>query len=58
MGAQENKIKSQRMAADLLARGYYHGRRQSRPHPNSGGNTMVWAPGSSKYQRMISKKLG
>lgn len=56
MGAQENKIKSQRMAADLVARGFFHGKRKSSPRPNSGGLTFVWAPGSSKYQRLVEAR--
>jgi hypothetical protein len=51
MGASENRVKSQKMAADLKARGYHHGRRQSSPYPNSGGMTMSEGPGSSNAQR-------
>lgn len=51
MGKTEQRNRSQKMAADLVARGYYHGRRQSKPSANSGGTTMVNAPGSSKNQR-------
>lgn len=51
MGAAENRAKSARMAAELLKRGFYHGKRATRPYANSGGLTMTNAPGSSKAQR-------
>lgn len=35
--AADNKAKNQKMAADLIKRGYPHGRRQSAPCTNSGG---------------------
>lgn len=54
MGAAENRNKSQAMAADLLKRGYPHGRRASRPAPNSSGNTLTGGPGSSRYQRLVA----
>jgi len=53
MGASENRLKSQRMAADLVKRGIFHGKRTSHPYPNSGGTTMGKGPGSSKYQRYL-----
>lgn len=56
MGASEQRLKSQRTAADLVRRGIYHGKRQSKPYANSGGLTMTSGPGSSKYQRRISKR--
>lgn len=46
------------MAADLVKRGIWHGRRMTKPHPNSGGTTMVFAPGSSKYQRLVASLRG
>lgn len=52
-----DRAKNQRMAADLLARGYWHGRRASSPRPNSGGLTMVWAAGSAKYQRLVTTRM-
>lgn len=55
MSKNAQKEKSQRNAADLLARGFWHGRRQSKPYPNSGGTTMTSGPGSSKYQRLMAK---
>lgn len=54
MGSTENRTKSQKMAADLLARGIWHGRRMTSPFPNSGGTTMSSGPGSAKYQRLIA----
>ena len=50
MGAAEQRNKSQAMAADLLKRGIWHGRRMTSPYPNSGGTTMVFAPGSSELE--------
>ncbi len=46
------KEKNQRMAADLLARGYFHGRRASvglSGYP-------VDAPGSAAYRRLMRKR--
>lgn len=51
MGKAEQKAKNAKMAADLVARGFFHGKRFTKPFPNSGGTTMVWAPGSSKNHR-------
>lgn len=51
MGASEQRARSARAAAALKARGIYHGKRLSKPFPNSGGLTMVNKPGSSKNQR-------
>lgn len=56
MGAAEQRTKSQATAADLLRRGIYHGKRQSKPYPNSGGTTMTAGPGSSKAQRAAAGK--
>lgn len=55
MGKAEKRNASQKMAADLVARGYYHGKRQSKPRPNSGGTTMSSGPGSSKFQRLMGR---
>lgn len=55
MGAAEQRAKSAKSAADLKARGIFHGKRMTTPTPNSGGLTMVNATGSSKYQRMRKK---
>lgn len=55
MGRSEQRNKSQKAAADLLKRGIFHGKRLSKPNPNSGGLTMVNAPGSAKNQRRNKK---
>lgn len=55
MGVAENKAKNSKMAADLVARGFHHGKRQSKPYPNSGGTTATGGPGSSKYQRLLAR---
>lgn len=52
MGKAEQKAKNAKMAAELIKRGYPHGRRMTSPHSNSGGTTMVMnKPGSAKAQR-------
>lgn len=51
MGAADQRAKSSKMAADLVKRGIYHGKRLTSPAKNSGGTTMVNAPGSSKNHR-------
>lgn len=52
MSAADQRAKSSKMAADLVKRGIYHGRRMTSPYKNSGGTTMVMnQPGSSKQQR-------
>ena len=53
MAASDQRAKSQKMAADLLARGIWHGKRMTKPYPNSGGTTAVNRPGSSKNHRRI-----
>lgn len=53
MGKPEGRTKAQHTAAELVKRGYPHGRRQSRPSPNSGGLTMVNRPGSTRYHRFV-----
>lgn len=58
MGLAEQRAKNAKMAADLKARGIYHGKRVTSPYPNSGGSTMVNKPGSSKYQRLMIKLRG
>lgn len=55
MGRAEERAKSSKMAAMLVKAGYPHGRRKSRPAPNSGGLTMVNQPGSSRAQRRSKK---
>lgn len=56
MAASDQRAKSQKMAADLIDRGFWHGRRMSSPYPNSGGLTMTAGPGSSKYQRLMASR--
>lgn len=52
MGKSEQRAKNAKMAAELIKRGFPHGRRWSRPYANSGGTNMVMnQPGSSKNQR-------
>lgn len=51
---QGQRAKDSAMAASLLKKGIWHGRRLTRPYPNSGGLTMVNAPGSSKNQRRMN----
>lgn len=56
MAAADQRAKSSKMAADLVKRGYYHGRRMTSPYKNSGGTTMVMnTVGSSKFQRRNGK---
>jgi hypothetical protein len=55
MSASDQRAKSQKMAQDMAKRGIYHGRRLTSPYPNSGGTTMVNAPGSSKTQRLAKR---
>lgn len=57
MAAAEQRAKSSKMAADLVKRGIYHGKRQTSPYANSGGTTMVQnTAGSSNYQRLMRKR--
>lgn len=57
MGLAENRAKSAAMSKYLAEQGYPHGKRRSKPYPNSGGTTMVFAAGSSKYQRLMSARM-
>lgn len=52
MGKAENRNRSQKMAADLLARGYYHGKRMS----VGLSNIPVNEPGSASYRRAQKAK--
>ena len=54
MGASENRTKSAKMAADLVRRGIYHGKRTTTPHHN---NIPVDLPGSAAYRRLQRKNL-
>jgi rhodanese-related sulfurtransferase len=47
--------KSKQAAAALKARGIFHGKRLSKPYPNSGGLTMTWEGGSAAYRRQAKK---
>lgn len=51
MSAAENRNKSQKMAADLVARGFYHGKRASKGLSNVPALTDV---GSAAYRRMLA----
>lgn len=47
------KVKSQKMAEDLRKRGFYHGKRSSKPHHNNyPGIDQV---GSAAYRRLMKK---
>lgn len=52
MGASENRAKSAKMAADLKARGIFHGKRTTTPHHN---NIPTDAAGSAAYRRLKRK---
>lgn len=58
MGLAENRAKAAKMAKDLIARGFPHGKRRSKPHANSGGTTMTQGPGSAAYQRRMKGRNG
>lgn len=53
MGAAENRAKSSKMAADLKARGIFHGKRTTTPHHN---NLPVDEAGSAAYRRLKKKQ--
>ena len=53
MGAAENRKKNQEMAAHLLARGIWHGKRMTTPHHN---NVPVNETGSAAYRRLKLKR--
>jgi len=57
-GGRKNteRAKSAKHAAELIKQGYPHGRRMSKPYPNSGGLTAVNRAGSAVYQRRIDKE--
>lgn len=54
MGASENRVKSQKMAADLLKRGYWHGRRATSGLSNIPDATREI--GSAAYRRLMEKQ--
>ncbi len=53
MSLAANREKSARMAKYLVEKGFPHGKRQTSPFPDSGGTTMTWGTGSSKYKRLM-----
>lgn len=54
MAKAERKAKMQKMASDLIARGYPHGKRASRPtHANY---PKMGEVGSAAYRRLLAKK--
>lgn len=53
MGKTERRNASQKMAADLVARGFWHGKRQSVGLSNI---PKMGEVGSAAYRRMIAKK--
>jgi hypothetical protein len=55
MGASENRAKNSKMAADLVKRGYYHGKRFSKGLTNIPGLGEI---GSAAYRRMQAAKKG
>lgn len=48
---QDRAAKDKKMAADLVKRGIYHGRRMTQPYANSGGLTMTYDAGSTNHKR-------
>lgn len=48
---QDRSAKDKKMAADLVKRGIFHGRRMTAPYPNSGGTTMTYDAGSTNFKR-------
>lgn len=55
MGAAEQRNKSSKMAADMVKKGIYHGKRTTTPHHN---NSPVNEPGSAAYRRLQRSKKG
>lgn len=53
MSASENRNKSQKIAADLVARGFYHGKRASKGLSNVPPLTDV---GSAAYRRISASR--
>lgn len=54
MAASKAANKDSAAAAYLKSRGIFHGVRQSKPYPDSGGLTMGKGPGSTRYQRRLT----
>jgi hypothetical protein len=55
MGSAENRAKNQKMAADLVARGIFHGKRRAKGLSNI---PSVTDTGSAAYRRLIEKGKG
>lgn len=55
MGAAEQRNKSSKMAADMVKKGIFHGKRTTAPHHN---NIPVNEPGSAAYRRLQRSKKG
>lgn len=55
MAGKDTSTKDKEMAAHLKKMGYPHGRRFTRPFPNSGGLTQVKRPGSANFHRYMKK---
>jgi hypothetical protein len=55
MAASDQRTKSAKMAADLVKRGIWHGRRMTTPRHN---NYPVDEAGSAAYRRLMRKQTG
>lgn len=55
MGAAENRQKNSKMAADLVRRGIFHGKRTTRANPGSGGIPPLTDVGSAAYRRLLAR---
>lgn len=53
MAGAADRTKNSKMAADLVKRGIYHGKRMTKPNHN---NDPVNAAGSAAYRRLMAKK--
>lgn len=56
--SQNKAQRDKAYAAYMRSKGIFHGKRQSKPYPNSGGLTMTSGPGSAAYQRRPASKKG
>ena len=54
MGVAENRTKNSKMAADLVKRGIWHGRRMTKGLSNIPPNE----PGSAAYRRLMARTPG
>lgn len=55
MGAAENRTKNSKMAADLVKRGIWHGKRTTQTHAPA---IPVNEAGSAAYRRLMHKRTG